>query len=111
MRDDQFEGSLAISNRADFQTPAANPQQQVLNLVQRLNRGGGIIYRRREGTDRNIHQQADSVFWILLKSSLAACHEGLLPSVFLDQSSPAPDLEQKCSLDQRVSDGRHYFDD
>src|SRR5271169_1942261 len=31
--DDQPEGSLAISNRTDFEAPTANPQQQVLNLI------------------------------------------------------------------------------
>jgi len=33
VRDNHPEGSFTISNGSDFQTPAAEPQQQVFNLV------------------------------------------------------------------------------
>jgi hypothetical protein len=111
VRDDQPEGSRIIPDGADFQPAAAHPPRQVFNLVERLNRGGGIIYRGRERSNRDIHQQTDSVCWSLLKSPPLARLERLLPSLFPDLLSPAHDPQQKRTLDQGVSDGRNYFDD
>ena len=45
--------------------PAAEPAQQILDLIDRLNRRRRVIDRRRQCPNGDIYQQANGVFWIL----------------------------------------------
>jgi hypothetical protein len=45
------------------------PDQQILDLVECLDCGGGIVDSGREGLDRDIDEQAQRIFRVLLEST------------------------------------------
>ena len=59
----------AIADIAGFELPAAEPTQQVLDLVKRLHCRSRIVDRRRQRPDGDIDEQPDRVFWVLLEGA------------------------------------------
>src|SRR5262249_39959390 len=79
--------SLLIAKTSDIQLTASQAKEQVLNLVQSLNRGGRIVDRRGKRLECNIHEKPEGVLRDLLEGSLITQLKALLqrPLAFLVQ--------------------------
>ena len=73
---DQPKRALLVAVVANFQSVAAKANQQVLDLIQRLHRGGRVVDGRRKRFDSDIHQQPERVFWVLLERAFIADLKG-----------------------------------
>src|SRR5206468_5128960 len=51
-RHDEAHGAVGIAIRTDLQPASSQPQQQVANLIERLDGGGRIVHGRGERADR-----------------------------------------------------------
>ena len=61
--------AVAVAMRSDVEVPLTQAQQQVLDLVERLNRRGWIIDRRRQCPDGYVHEQPDRIFGVLFEGA------------------------------------------
>src|SRR5215469_7724051 len=78
--DHQSQGAFLVSNSTNFEAPSAQAQEMILDLIKCLNRGGRIIDRWRQGFNRDVHQQTNCVFGVLLKGPVGTSLECPSPS-------------------------------
>ena len=75
--DNQPEHALTVTKSANFQLSAAEAQEQVLELIQRLNGGRGIVNGGGKRFDGDVHNEPDGVLGILFERSFLANLDGV----------------------------------
>src|SRR6185312_438019 len=85
IRNDEPQPSAAVAHGANLQASTSQTQQVILNLIERLNGGGGIVYRRRQRLDCDVDEQAKGVLRILVKGAIQACFERPLPGFVFNE--------------------------
>src|SRR4051794_29928004 len=89
--------------RAKFQSPSTQPDQQVLDLVERLDCSRWIVDGRRERLDRDIDQQTEGVLGVLLERTLVP-EFNRTPQNILGKWSGAIDSKNRGRIEHRVAD-------
>ena len=75
-REHEPQSAVGIDGVAGVQFRRAETAQEVLELVDRLDRGRRIVDRRRQRLDGDVDQKPDRIFWVLLEGALALQMDG-----------------------------------
>ena len=86
----------------------AQAAQQVLDLVQGLNRSRRVVDRRRQRANRDVDQQSDRVLGVLLECAFVSRRKRPAQGRFGDFRFCAVDAQHGGAFDQRVADGRGH---
>jgi hypothetical protein len=110
----QLEISPKVSQRkssANLEAPAAEAHQEVADLIECLDGGGRIVDGQRQRSDRNVHEEADRVFRILIKGALHAERDALRQITFVNRDARAEHTHDRHRFLDRVPDDHGDFDD
>ena len=109
-REHQSEGAVLIDGVAGVQFGRAQTAQEVLELVDRLDRGRRVVDRRRQRLDGDVDKKPDRIFWVLFEGSFALKADGASQCVLWQRRTRVVNMQQSHALDQRVADRARHHD-
>ena len=101
-REQQPQSAALIDGVAGVQFRRAETAQEVLELVDSLDRGRRVVDRRRQRLDGDIDKKPDRIFWVLLEGSFALKMDGAPKCVLRQRRSRVVNMQETRTLDQRI---------
>ena len=77
----------AIVIRSDLHASPAESQQQIRDLIERLNGGCRIVDGRRERFDGDVDQQSERILRVLIEGPFLPQLEGSPQHIFIDEDA------------------------
>ena len=108
-REDQPESAALVEDVARVELGRTETTQEVLELIDRLDRSRRVVDRWRQRLDGDIDEKPDRILWVLVKGSLVLKMDGADERVLRRRRSRAMNTEENRTFDQRVADraGHH----
>ncbi len=100
----------AVGDAADVQPAAAQAPQQIVDLVESLDRGRRIVDGRRERPNGNVHEQADRVLGILQRCALLAEYDPFQHRAWVQLLLCTVDTGDRQAICHQVADGIFHLD-
>ena len=109
-REHQPKSAGFVGDVAGVQFGCAEAAQEVLELVDRLDRRRRVVDRRRQRLDGDIDEKPDRIFRVLLEGPFAPETDGAEERVLRQRRSRTMDAQKNRALDQRVADRAGHHD-
>ena len=109
-REHQPQSAAFIDGVAGVQFRRAETAQEVLELVDRLDRCRRVVDRGRQRLDCDVDKKPDRIFRVLLEGSLALKMDGPPQWVLRQRRSRIVNMQESRTLDQRIADRAGHHD-
>jgi hypothetical protein len=110
-RKNETQNAIRIVAITRVQIVPSQPAQQVLDLVDSLDRRGRIVNRRRQRLDGDINEQPNGIFRILLRRPFKPKVDGPQKVPLGQRSSGPMNLQQQRIFNEGIADPAYHHDD
>ena len=108
---DEPQTPVGVAHAADVQVAPTHPQEEVLDLVERLHGGRRVVDRGRQRLDGDVHQEPDRVLRVLLERPIGPELDRPPEPLGRRRRAGAVDPQDRHPVHHGVADGDRHDDD